>query len=230
MRTVIVDDELMAQKALSRHCEKSKDINLLQICENGKTALDYLNSNEVDLVFLDVEMPDISGLELLDQLAVIPQVILTTSNPEYAAEAFDLDVTDYLQKPIQFPRFQKSVAKAKARLEIIHKRIAHSAAQEIYIKTDGRLVRLPFSEISFFENIGDYIKVHSDRGPFVIHGALKNLIQKLNHPRMVKVHRSYIVNLDRIVDIEDNTIVIQDKVIPISRTHKPGFIKGLNVL
>lgn len=230
MRTVIVDDELMAQKALQRHCEKSKQVELLQVCENGQSALNYLNANEVDLIFLDIEMPDISGLELLDQLTVIPQVILTTSNIEYAADAFEYDVTDFLTKPILFPRFQKSVTKASTQFQILQKRIEHSAKNEIYIRTDGRLVRLPFSEISYFENIGDYIKVHSARGAYIIHGALKSLVKKLDHPRMVKVHRSYIVNLDHIVDIEDNTIVIHDKVVPISRAHKPELLKGLNIL
>ncbi len=175
-------------------------------------------------------MPGLTGLELLEQLDIIPQVIFTTSNKEYAFEAYEYEVTDFLKKPIVQPRFIKAVVKAVDRAELLDAVAVNSAKHELYVKTDGRFVRLPYTEILYFENVGDYVKVCSNLGNHIIHGALKSIDARLTHPRFMKVHRSFIVNLDHIKDIEDNTLVIQKKVIPISRAHKPILLKSLNIL
>ena len=220
----------MAMKSLQRFCNKHEQIELVDSFEDGRKALDYLKSNEIDLMFLDIEMPHLTGLELLDSLDTLPQVIFTTSNKEYAYEAIEYDITDFLKKPIAQLRFDKSVERAIQRQEMLDNISLASASREIYIRTDGKLIRLAYDDIQYFENVGDYIKIISEQGTVVFHGALKHIYTKLRHPRFLKVHRSFIVNLDKIRDIEDNSILINKKIIPISRAHKPILLNHLNIL
>jgi len=230
LKTIVVDDDLMARESIKRFCQKSENISFLDSLEDGEAALSYLSKKQVDLIFLDVEMPGISGLELISQLPYLPQIIITTSNTEYAFEAIEFDTTDFLKKPVALTRFTKAVEKAVNRLEQSNKRISLSAQKELYVKTDGRLVRLEYKDILYFENVGDYVKVISTKGNQIIYGALKAIDEKLVNPRFLKVHRSFIVNLDKIVDIEDNSIVIANKVIPVSRAHKPILMQSLNII
>jgi len=230
LKTIVVDDDLMARESLKRFCEKSNDINFLEALEDGKSTLNYLESNIVDLIFLDVEMPEISGLELIDKLPYLPQIIITTSNTQYAYDALEYEVTDFLKKPINQPRFTRSVEKAQARQEQLNAMVSLSAQKELYVKEEGRLTRIDYDDILYFENVGDYVKVITTKGNHVIYGALKTIDEKLVHPRFLKVHRSYIINLDKVVDIEDNSIVIAEKLIPISRAHKPILMKSLNII
>jgi len=230
LKCLIVEDELMARKSLTKLCEKIDKLDLLNSFESAEDALESINQEDVDLIFLDIEMPGMSGLDLLTKLTVIPQVIFTTGNKEYAYEAYEYDVTDFLKKPITLPRFQKAVEKAVQRQTQLIEVASASAKNEIYIKTDGRLVRVPYQDILYFENVGDYVKVLTTNGNHIIHGSLKSIDNRINHPRFLKVHRSYIVNLDKIKDIEDNTLVIGKSVIPISRAHKPILLKTINLL
>lgn len=230
MNCIIVEDEIMARKSLEKLCEKSEILNLIGSYESAEAALEIFRESEIELIFLDIEMPGMSGLELITALPYLPQIIFTTSNKEYAFEAFEYDVTDFLKKPVTQTRFLKAVEKAQKREEQLSAIALSSKQSEIYIKTDGRLVRIAFSEILYFENVGDYIKVISELGNFIFHGTIKALDSRIAHPRFLKVHRSYIVNLDKIKDIEDNTLVIEKKVIPISRAHKSILMRHINIL
>lgn len=231
LKSIIVEDEPMASKALERMCEKSKHVELLANYENAEKVLEHFADLDIQLIFLDIEMPGLSGLELLDKLPYLPQIIFTTSNVEYAFQAFEYDVTDFLKKPIIPGRFEKAVEKAIQIEERYNAINLESAKHELFIKTDGKYIRVPYSEILYFENVGDYVKVITEKlGTQVIYGALKSIDERLNYPRFLKVHRSFIVNLEKIVDIEDNTLVIGKKVIPISRAHKPILLKNINIL
>ena len=230
MNCIIVEDELMARKSLEKLCEKVAELELLGSCESAEAALELFKQHEIDLILLDIDMPGMSGLELLEALPYLPQIIFTTSNKEYAFEAFEYDVTDFLKKPISLPRFSKAIEKAQARHEQLNAIALSSANSEIYVRSDGRLVRIGYDEILYFENVGDYIKVISSVGNFIFHGTIKALDNRITHPRFLKVHRSYIINLDKIKDIEDNTLVIERKVIPISRAHKPILLRSINIL
>lgn len=228
LNCIIVDDDLMARKALEKLCEKSELLNTIGICKDAKEALNLLSKEIIDLIFLDIEMPEITGIEFLEHAVSLPQVIFTTSKTEYAFEAFNYQVTDYLKKPITYPRFQQAVEKAYA---IHEKNNAYKAnAQEVYVREDGRFVRIPFDHILYFENVGDYIRVKTVSGSHIIHGTLKSIAAKLENPQFLKVHRSFIVNLSKIKDIEENTLVIEKKVIPISRANKPVLMGKLNLL
>ncbi len=226
---IIVEDELMARKSLQRLCAQHEQLELLSICENADEALAFLSEHEVSLLLLDVEMPGTSGFGLLEQLPfAMPYIILTTSKTEYAYDAFQYQVTDYLQKPITLPRFNIAIEKV---LELEKRKIASRPAepQEIYIKTEGRYIRLPFESIIYIENLGDYVKVITTTQTHVVHTTMKYLEEKLGS-RFLRVHRSFIVHLDKIVDIEENNLVIANKVVPISHANKPELMNRLNLL
>ena len=233
-KTIVVEDEPLARKSLERLCKKSDQLELSGSFEDAESALVYLEKESIDLILLDVEMPGMSGLELMDKLPYLPQIIITSSKPEYAFEAFEYDVTDFLKKPATQDRFVKALEKVVDREVAISMRLSKlssaSATNELYVKSEGRYTRLPYDTILYFENVGDYVKVVTADASFVIHGALKAIDAKLDYPRFLKVHRSFIVNLDKIVDIEDNSLVIAKKMIPISRAHKPILMNSLNIL
>ena len=230
LKCIIIEDEVMARKSLEMLCNKSEILTLSGSFEDAESAYENFGADNIDLMFLDIEMPGMSGIELLEQLPYLPQIIFTTSNKEYAFEAFEYDVTDFLKKPIAQPRFLKAIEKAQERKNNLNAIATVSSQHEVYIKSSGRYIRLPYEDILYFENIGDYVKVISTNGNHVIHGSLKSIAARLKHPRFLKIHRSYIVNLDKIVDIEDNTLVIEKKVIPISRSHKSILMQSINIL
>lgn len=230
LKCLIVEDEVMSLKSLSKLCEKMEQLELIDALDNAKDALKRIEAEKVDLVFLDIEMPEMTGIEMLEHLTVTPQIIFTTGNKEYAYEAFEYDVTDFLKKPITPLRFAKAVDKALHRQEQLDSVATASSKNEIYIRTEGRFVRVPYEDIMYFENVGDYVKVITSDGNHIIHGSMKSIDSRINHPRFLKVHRSYIVNLDKIKDIEDNTIVIGKTVIPISRAHRPILMRTINIL
>ena len=184
LKTVIIDDEKIAIKSLENLCKKISTLDLKASFVDPIEALSYVTKESIDLILLDIEMPELTGLELLDKLLSLPQVIFTTSNKEYAYEAFEYEVTDFIKKPITKDRFLKSIQKAISR---------DSNLKEIYVRVDGRLVRITIDDILYFENVGDYVKVITTDKVHVINIALKHLHVKLNHPRLLKVHRSYIV-------------------------------------
>lgn len=225
---IIVEDELMARRSLQRLCEQYNSLEVLATFDNATDALAFLAEQSVDLIWLDVEMPGLSGLDLLEQLPSIPYVVLTTSKTEYAYDAFQYQVTDYLKKPISMPRFKIAVEKV-LELHARSKSGPTAAQKEIYIKTDGRYIRLPFDSISYIENTGDYVKIHTSKQTHIVYSTMKYLEEKLG-VQFLRVHRSYIVHLDKIVDIEENTLVISNKVIPISRANKPELMNRLNLL
>lgn len=218
----------MARKSLQRLCTQHDSLNLLTVCENADEALVFLAEHEVGLIWLDVEMPGTSGFGLLERLPAMPHIILTTSKTEYAFEAFQYQVIDYLQKPINLPRFKIAVEKV-LELERLNTLNRSAEPQEIYVKTEGRYIRLPFDAIIYIENLGDYVKVITTTQTHVVHTTMKYLEEKLGS-RFLRVHRSFIVHLEKIVDIEENNLVIANKVVPISRANKSELMNRLNLL
>lgn len=250
MTCIIIDDDAMARRSLEVFCSRMAILNVAAICSNAAEATAAIALHQPDLLFLDVEMPDKTGLELLDGLTTLPQVIMTTGKTEYAFAAFNYQVTDYLKKPIAFPRFKAAIEKALAQHNCqqapVVKASRHleqsdtstpsvSAAfvannEAFFFRTEGRYVRLMANDVLYFENIGDYVKVCTKTNNLTIYSTMKNLDEKLQHPAFVKVHRSYIVNISKIVDIEENSLVIERKVIPISRAHKAALMSRLTVI
>lgn len=226
LRCILVEDEPMARKSLQRLCENHASLDLVGVFDNVADALSFLTDHSVDLIWLDIELPGLSGFDLLENLPAIPSVVMTTGKTEYAYQAFQYQVIDYLHKPITIPRFNLAVEKV---LELSKLNKLATDRKEIYIKNEGRYVRLPFDSISYIENIGDYVKIYTANQTYVVYTTMKSLEEKLG-PQFLRVHRSYIVHLSKIVDIEENTLVISDKVIPISRANKSELMSRLNLL
>ncbi len=249
MKCIIIDDDLKACKALERLIDRLPTLKVLAVCDNPFSAVEPIARFQPDLLFLNVEMHEDAGLKWMETLAVLPEVIITTGKTPFDLGSFNYPVADYLKKPVDFPRFRSAVEKAQARRsrqlkaaqeekESAGKPDVFSSApgsngiflNAFFIRTEGRYVRLLVSEVLYFENIGDYVRVCTKTGNMTIYSTMKGLNEKLNHPQFVKVHRSYIVNISKIVDIEENSLVIERKVIPISRAHKAGLMARLNVL
>ncbi len=238
LRCLIVDDVLMARKSLTQLCAKREELEVVSVCDNGMEALAILQNEEINVLFLDVEMPEMTGIELLSELPYTPYIILTTSKTEYAFDAYQHNVFDYLKKPISYPRFSQAIDKI-----ILHKNSIESVAQnnretdepgkpdrDIYVKVENRYIRILFDEIIYIESIGDYVKVHLDKENHVVHTTMKNIEEKLNPNTFLRIHRSYIINMQKIIDIEENSIAIGKVVIPVSRNNKQELMNRLNML
>lgn len=228
MRCLIVDDDEMARATLEHLCGKMDELEIVASCDNGIEAMKLLKRESIDLVFLDIEMPDLSGLDLVKTLNHLPQIIFVSGHTKYAIEAFEYHVTDFLVKPIDFPRLIKAVDHAKS---LMKKKHVDNDLRELFVKVDGRLVRLSYDDILYVESIGDYVIFHTvKKERFIVHSTLKNIDTKLQHPEFLKVHRAFVVNLTKIVDIEESNLVIGDKVIPISRAHRPILLNRIKTL
>jgi DNA-binding LytR/AlgR family response regulator len=223
---IIIEDDHISSFHLRRLVEQESSLALHGTFFNAKEALDFLSKEMIDLIFLDIEMPDVTGFELLDQLPYRPYIILTTSKTEYAFTAFQYNVVDYLKKPITLPRFKESIEKIKPRINHEKARVSN----DIFIKADGKLIRLHDNDINFIEAVGDYVKFVTTEKTFLSLATLKSIEEKLNSDAFVKVHRSYIINTKKISDIEDNTILIGKHVIPISKAHRKVIMDRLNII
>ncbi len=229
LRCLIVDDDEMAKASLEHLCSKVPDIEVVAACDSGIEAMQLLKQEEIDLVFLDIEMPDLSGIELVKTLDKLPQIIFVSGHTKYAIEAFEYHVTDFLVKPIDLPRLIKAIDYAVSLKS--KKENASNDLRELFVKVDGRLVRLSFDDILYVESIGDYVIFHTvNKERLIVHSTLKNIDAKLQHPEFLKVHRAFVINLTKIVDIEESNLVIGDKVIPISRAHKPILMNRIKTL
>jgi DNA-binding LytR/AlgR family response regulator len=227
LTSVIVEDEALSRKILETYCEKSGLVNLMGSFASADEALVYLNAHEVQVLFLDVEMPGIDGFELLDNLLYMPKIIFTTSKTEYAFKAFEYDVVDYLKKPVQYSRFLSSLHKITEAASETQK---PSGEEDFYIKSSGKFVRLRYKDVLYIESLGDYVKYITDEKAYVTHSTMKMVEEKMGPHNFMKVHRSFIVNLHKIKDIEDYTLVISGKVIPMSKALKAEVLKRLNIV
>ncbi len=230
---IIVEDLQVAADYLKRCCEKSGQVEVKGHFTNVNDALQFLNNTVVDLIFLDVEMPDSSGFELLDQIAFTPKVILTTSKPEYAYNAFEYNVSDFLKKPFTYQRFLdalKKVALPEPAAPQTNDTVTETGVDHIFIKADGKLIRLNNSEILYIESMGDYVKFVTPEKKYVTHNTIKNLEEKVSKLDFMKVHRSYIININKISNIRESGLYINGTEIPISKAHKQEVLKRLNII
>ena len=194
-------------------------------------ALQAFNSKQVDLLLLDIEMPDMSGLDLIKKLGnKRPLIIFTTAKKDYAVEAFELNVVDYLVKPISLPRFTQAIEKAQETVESNREEVKVEEQGFVFVKDNGVLKRISIDDILFLEAMGDYVKVHTGQKFHVVHATLKSIEEKLPLSKFVRVHRSYIVAINKIDYIQEGTISIGKTTIPVADTHKTNLNKRLNLL
>lgn len=240
MRCLIVDDEEMSRMHIQGICQKIPDVEIVGIFDNALAANSYLSQHPVDLIFLDIEMPDCSGIEFVKNMDQVPGIIFTTAKENYAIKAFDLidHVVDYIVKPVASMRLLRAINRFRAQRNGQSKSDVTPTSSSpiqaypndnfVFVKSEKRLVRINLDELLYVETTGDYSIFKLQNGQqFVVQSSLKNIGNKIQHPNFIKVHRSYIVNLNKIVDIEENTLVIDRKVIPISRAHRAGLLERI---
>ena len=227
IKCVIVDDEPLALSVLERYINQIPFLDLIEKFTNSVKAYKYLSENEIDLLFVDIQMPDLTGFELVNKLEKKPVFIFTTAYGEYALEGFKADALDYLLKPIDLPEFTRAVNKAKEWLEIRNEKNSRVEATKefLFIKSEYKIIRINFSEITYIQGMSEYVKIHlTNRKPIMSLISLKSLETQLPAALFMRVHKSYIVNLQKINMIERNEIVYDDgTIIPISAQYKAVF-------
>jgi len=232
--TLLVDDEYLALKLIEDYLSKLPEMEIVDKARSPLKAIEILNSRHIDLLFLDIQMPTLSGTNLLKTLKYKPVTIFTTAYSEYAAQAFDLDAVDYLLKPFSFERFLQAVNKAKEQLLLINsvhetpkKAESDSARTSFTIKADGKYVRIQFREILFIEGLKEYVKIVCADRYYVTLESMKNLCEVLPGQQFIRVHKSYIVSVEMIKSLSGNMLEIGDYEIPVSRDKKEEIIKLL---
>tara|TARA_B100000795_G_C22792090_1_gene437471 strand:+ start:1060 stop:1761 length:702 start_codon:yes stop_codon:yes gene_type:complete len=233
MDCIIIDDEKTARVITRTLCTQVSELNVVDEFSNAIQAIKFLNENQIDLIFLDLHMPDFNGIDFIKTLKNPPKIILTTSDPKFAIEAFEYDfIVDYLLKPLELPRFKKAIQKAQnKRVEITEeKNNKLDNANDFYVNIDRRLIKIDLSSIYLVEAKGDYIHIKTDDKNYVVHSTLKKIEEKLPDSLFLKIHRSYVINIKKIIDIEDNSVLIKKDVIPVSRSKRPELMKRLDLL
>lgn len=234
MNCIVIDDEQMARVIIKTLCDKVESLDLVEEFTSAIEAIKYLNENKVDLIFLDIHMPNFSGLDFIKTLKDPPKIIFTTSDPKFAIEAFEYDfIVDYLLKPIELPRFEKAIRKAK-KLSLNYNKNQKKKEEEVkndfYVNIDRRLIKIDLPSIYLIKANGDYIHIKTETKNYTVHSTLKKIEEKLPESLFLKVHRSYIINVKKIIDIEDNSVLIKKDVVPVSRSNRPELMKRLDLL
>lgn len=224
MDCVIVDDEPLAREGLTNYVKEIDFLNLSGVCANPVELISLLNQQAIDLVFLDIQMPKMTGIDFLKIFEKPPLVIITTAYPEFALEGFQLNVLDYLLKPVTFERFVKSVNKAHEQHFLINRASAdHQATSDsryVFVKCGNKYEKIYVDEILFIEGLQNYVTIHTGKSKYVTLLNLKKLEQELDAKAFIRVHKSFLVPVRKIDAIEGNEIFIQSHRIPISRSHR----------
>lgn len=230
MQCLIVDDDEMIRIDLENRVKKMPGLSLVSACGNATDAAGILMSKKIDLLFLDVELPDMDGLQLLRMLDTKrPNIIMITSRREYAAEAFEYEVTDFLVKPISDQRFLKAVMRASRAAQNAGGNNG-SSTDHMFVRVNSVLEKISLNEILYVEAMADYVQIQCTKQRYVVHSTMKSIEQSLPSSLFFRIHNSYIVRLDRISKIEDNSVLIGDKLVPVSRSKIKTLLEQINLL
>lgn len=227
IKCLAIDDEPLALKQISSYIDKIPFLETVGLCQSAYEAMEYLEKNEIDLMFVDINMPDLNGMDFVKSLTVKPQIIFTTAYSEYAIDGFKVDAIDYILKPISYETFLKSANKAKTWFEINQKQpeTIQTTKDCLFVKSEYKLIRIMLADIKYIESANEYIQIHlvNDQ-PVTTLIRLKSMEEQLPKDKFMRVHRSFIVNLDRVTEIERNRIIFDHKVyIPIGDQYKENF-------
>lgn len=238
-RCLIVDDERPALALLTAYIAKLPHLELVQACESGTEALQVLQTEEIDLLFLDIQMPDLTGLELLRTLSQKPQVIMTTAYREFAVEGFALDVTDYLVKPFSFERFTQAVNRAIEQVQMRQRQAgpvekqeaeAQLGADHFFVRSSHRIKKVRYQDVQFVESMREYVRIHTSDKRYMIHQTMNAMEQRLSTHGFIRVHRSYLVNLEFLDSLQGNRIFIGETEIPIGGSYKKSLFDRIELL
>jgi DNA-binding LytR/AlgR family response regulator len=220
---IAIDDEPLALKVIDSHCEKTDFINLLKTFTHPTEALHYLRKYPVDLLFVDIQMPSMNGINLVKAIQQSTMIIFTTAYSEYAVVSYELNAIDYLLKPINFKRFSQAVNKANEYFNHFNNQ-NHSENEYIFIRADYSLVKIPLANILYIEGLADYLKIFiKNRQTVVARMTMNDMVNKLPEKDFIRVHRSFILPIKRIESVRSNTITIPEKEIPIGKTYIKDF-------
>lgn len=225
---MIVDDDAMSLKIMENLVKKTTGLEHVASAVNAIEASSILQEQQIDLLFLDVEMPEMTGLDLLRTLNKKPRIVLVSSKEKYAVPAFDLDVTDYLVKPVDYPRFMKAVNKVVD--QIGADRDPTVASTKLFVKVDSQLVGLEIDDIVMVEAMADYVRIYTEEKRYTVYSSMKGISARLPEDKFMRVHRSYIVNLNRIDALEDNTLILGGNLVPVGVTYQKDLLARLNTL
>lgn len=231
MKCLIVEDELIARSSLELLCQKSEMAEVVT-ASCGEEAKRLLDSENFDLMFLDVELPGVSGLELIRYKDDMPPIVITSASKVHAFDAFELDVIDYIQKPVSYQRLLKAFEKVKMmQSPRKNSNVEPAGNDSIFVRSNGKHVKLQLSQIYFIESLRDYVIFRTEEKRYIVHSTLKNIEERLaGDGRFLKVHRSYIVNTECITDYDDRTVFLSDHEVPVSRANKQALKEQLNQL
>ncbi len=223
----IIDDEILARKVLEDYCSKIDNFELVLSTGNPLEFINFTQQHDIDLIFLDIEMPELNGMEVLRSMVNPPKVILTTAYSEYALESYDYGVVDYLLKPVKIERFLKAINKVSASKIVEAKK--HIKNEELQIKHDGMSVNIPFKSIQYIQSFGNYLKIFTDSRMYLISETLINITTLLSE-NFQRTHKSYIINLERVTKATRTYLLIEHKKVPLSVTYKVIASEKLEVL
>jgi DNA-binding LytR/AlgR family response regulator len=225
---IVIDDEPLARKGIKEYIADIDFLHLAGDFDNALTATELISSGNIQLLFLDIQLPKITGLEFFKTLPMPPPVIFTTAYPQYALEGFEVNALDYLVKPVSFDRFLKAAIKAKEYYELREKNISEPVSSDyFFIKSDSKLVKLQFSEVLYVEALQNYVTIHTVSKKYMTYLTFKSVEEYLPTDKFIKVHKSYIVSAAKIDSIEGNDIRIGQQHIPISRNQKEEVLERL---
>jgi DNA-binding LytR/AlgR family response regulator len=227
---LIIDDEYIAHDIIKGYCDLLPNMQLMKNCYDALEAIDYLNNNTVDLIFLDLNMPKLKGFEFLKTLSSLPKVIVTTAYKEFALEGYELNISDYLLKPFGFERFLKAINKTvstthKTTPSIVGKNDA--ASKSIFLRSNNKYIQVTIDTIQFIEAAGNYTKVITINETITVREKISDVLELLNDLDFIQVHKSFAVSKKHITSIEGNRIFISENSIPIGKTYKTNIIQLL---
>lgn len=226
IRCIIVDDEPLSLETLEAYIEDTPNLQLVAQCQDAFQALDILKKERIDLIFLDINMPKLSGISMLKSMENPPLIVFTTAYSKYAVEGFELDAIDYLLKPFSFERFIKAVNKASDRL-IKNENTDNSNGNYIMLKSDKKMYKIDLEDILYIQAYGDYVKVVSTHKSILTHSTMKNMEESLKNEDFIRIHKSYIIALKHIIMIEGNQVKINDEFLPIGISYKENLFSKL---
>jgi len=231
---IIVDDEPIAREILESHLKRIDNLKLVASCKNAMEAFNEINAKPVDLIFLDINMPEISGLSFAKSINKNIKIIFTTAYREYAVDGFDLQAVDYLLKPISFERFLQAINKyLNTNISITPRKTKELIPEKndfIFIRSDRKMVKINFDAILYIESLSDYIKIHTLDKIYITRETITSIEAKLPSSSFLRIHRSYIISLDKIASFTNEFIEVTNKAIPISRSYKKSVLQRLEGL
>ena len=232
VRCIAIDDEPLALKQIGAYIEKTPFLSLTALCNSAIDALEIIASEKADLIFVDINMPDLNGMDFVKSLKDKPGIIFTTAYSEYALEGFRVDAIDYLLKPISYNDFLKAVNKAKLLLGNTEQKLdtAKASSDHLFVKSDYKIMRIELSDIKYIESMHEYVRIHLvNEKPVMTLISMKTIEEQLPEDRFMRVHRSYIVNKEKIKVVERNRIIFDNNVyIPVSDQYKAAFQEFIN--